>query len=517
MARERLAMRKTREILRICWSLGRSVRQTARSLGVSAGVVSKMTNRAKAAGLSWEQVEGLGEEELEVLLYGTPPAPGEQRPEPSVSWIHTELRRVGVTLEGLHLDYLSEHPTGYRYTAFCTRYRRWLKKRGLTMRQNHKAGDKLFVDFSGKRPRITDRATGEQREVELFVAVLGASNYTYAEATLSQQLPEWIAVHIRALEYFGGVSRMLVPDQLRSAVSDPCRHEPTIQRTYGELARHYGCAVVPARPGRARDKAKVEVAVQVAQRWILARLRNETFFTLDALNERIAELLADMNSRPMRRFGGASRRELFERLEREALLPLPARRFVYGEWSTQRVRNDYHVHVAGHFYSVPHALACEQVETCATIMTVEVFHIGHRVAAHPRSSEVGGTTTDKAHMPPHHRSWAERDEGPLIEWAQAVGPHADTMMRRLLTANPCREQAWRSAWGMRRLDDDYPHERIEAACHRALRFGCRSYKPLERMLKLGRDQHRLTEDADTAQGPEAIDHENVRGPAYYWH
>jgi transposase len=481
-------------------------------------LVSKTTVRAKTAGLTWEQVDQLADDELERQLFGEGAAPGEQRPEPDVTWIHTELRRVGVTLELLHLNYLAEHPTGFRYTAFCTRYRRWLKKRGLTMRQNHKAGDKLFVDFSGKRPVITDPATGEQREVELFVAVLGASNYTFAEATLSQQLPEWIAVHIRALEFFGGVSRMLVPDQLRSAVSDPCRHEPTIQRTYGELARHYGCAVVPARPGRSRDKAKVEVAVQVAQRWILARLRKETFFSIDALNKRIAELLADMNARPMRRFGGASRRELFERLEREALLPLPSRRFVYSEWSTARVRNDYHVKVADHFYSVPYTLAFEEVEACLTATTVEIFHLSHRVAAHARSDEIGGTTTDKAHMPAHHRSWAERDEGPLLEWAQAIGPFAETMMQRLLTANPCREQAWRSAWGMRRLDDDYPRDRIEAACQRALRFGARSYKPLARMLKLGRDQYPLPDDApSTDEEPQAIEHENVRGPDYYLH
>ncbi len=517
MARKRLPMRKTKEILRLRWALKRSVRETGRAVGVSAGTVSKAANRALAAGLTWEQVEPLSEDELELRLHGPPAVRSAHRSEPDVARIHAELRGVGVTLELLHLGYLAEHPNGYRYTTFCDRYRHWLKRRGLTMRQNHKAGDKLFVDFSGKRPKIVDQASGEEREVELFVATLGASNYTFAEATLSQQLPEWIAVHIRALEFFGGVAKMLVPDQLRSAVRDPCRHEPTIQRTYGELARHYDCAVVPARPYRPRDKAKVEVAVQVAQRWILARLRGETFFTIAALNERIAELLADLNARPMRRFGNASRRELFERLERDALGPLPARRFTYSEWKTVRVRNDYHVHVADHFYSVPHALAYEEVEACATAMTIEVFHRGRRIAAHVRSDEVGGATTDKAHMPPHHRSWVERDEGALISWAQTIGPFADTMMRRLLTANPCREQAWRSAWGMRRLIDDYPSERIEKACQRAARFGARSYKPLARMLKLGRDQHPLLDDDKPEPESETIEHENVRGPGYYLH
>lgn len=516
MARKRLLMRKTREILRMRWSLGRTVREAARSLCVSAGTVSKAATRAQAAGLDWARVEQLSDDELEERLYGAPVSGHGPRPEPDLPRVHGELRRVGVTLESLHLDYLAEHPTGLRYTAFCSRYRRWLKRQGLTMRQNHKAGDKLFVDFSGKRPKVVDPSTGEAREVELFVAVLGASNYTFAKATLSQQLPEWIAVHISALEYFGGVSRMLVPDQLRSAVSDPCRHEPTIQRTYGELARHYGCAVVPARPGRARDKAKVEVAVQVAQRWILARLRDETYFSIEALNARIAELLTDLNERPMRRFGGVSRRELFDRLEREALTALPTRRFMYSEWKRMRVRSDYHVHVAAHFYSVPYALAQEEVETAVTATTVEVFHRGHRVAAHRRSDEVGGATTDKAHMPPHHRNWAEQDERALRAWAAEIGPYADTMMRRLLETNPVKEQAWRSAWGMRQLSDNYPPERIEAASQRAAIFGARSYKPLERMLRLGRDKSPLIEEVANDE-TEAIDHENVRGPDYYVH
>ena len=516
MARKRLPMRQTREILRLCWSLDRSVRQVARSLKVSVGVVSKSTNRAKSVGLTWEQVEGLSDDELERLLYGARPAPCERRPEPDVHTIHAELRGVGVTLESLHLDYLREHPTGYQYTTFCDRYRRWLKKRGLVMRQNHKAGDKLFVDFSGKGPWLTDPETGERREVELFVATLGASNLTYAEARLTQQLPDWIEAHIHALEWFGGVAKMLVPDQLRSAVSDPDRHEPVIHRTYGDLGRHYGCAVVPARPGHARDKAKVEVAVQVAQRWIVAKLRRETFFDLASMNARIVELLVDLNASPMRRFGGVSRRELFERLERGALLPLPTHRFVYGEWSRVRVRNDYHVIVGGHFYSVPHQLAYEYVEARLTATVLEVLHRGRRVAAHPRSDEVGGTTTDKAHMPPQHRSWAERDEEALKDWARSIGPFAELMMGRLLTANPCREQAWRSAWGMRRLSDDYPAERIEAASERALRFGARSYRPLARMLKLGRDRVPIPGEPDEAAS-DAIDHENVRGPDYYLH
>jgi transposase len=323
MARKRLSMNKSREILRLRWVLEYSVRDAANSVGVSTGKVSQTTQRAAMAGLSWPDVERMDDGELEAALYGPPPG-GEvpiERPKPDPLYVHQELRRPGVTLELLHLEYLEEHPDGYRYTAFCDVYRKWLKRRGLTMRQLHKAGDKLFEDFSGKKPFIVDRQTGARIEVELFVAVLGASNYTYAEATASQRLADWIDANVHALEYIEGAPNALVPDQLRSAVSEPCASEPTIQRTMAAMARHYGTAVVPARPGKARDKAKVEGGVLIAQRWILARLRNETHFSLESLNARIRELLEELNSRPMKRYGGLSRRDLFERVERAALHP----------------------------------------------------------------------------------------------------------------------------------------------------------------------------------------------------
>src|SRR5262249_17281436 len=277
-------------------------------------------------------VEVLDDEELEQRMYGgRKHARRDERSLPDPSWMHAELRRPGVTLELLHLEYLREHPDGFRYTAFCDAYRRWLDRRGLVMRQYHKAGDKTFVDYSGKKLHIVDRTTGELVEVELFVAVLGASNLTYAEATRTQTLGDFIASHVRTFAYFGGATRIVVPDQLRSAVRAPCRYEPTVTRTYADLGRHYGTAIVPARPGKPRDKAKVEVGVQVAQRWILARLRNETFFSIETLNERIAELLEDLNDRPMKKLGGVSRRALFERVERAALLPLPAQPFELSE------------------------------------------------------------------------------------------------------------------------------------------------------------------------------------------
>ncbi len=518
MAKERLPMSKTREILRVRWLLRHSVRACAKSVGVSTGVVSQTTQRATQAGLSWDDVEEMDDATLEDALYASP-REGEGRPErprPDPMYMHQELRRPGVTLELLHVEYLEEHPDGYQYTSFCDVYRKWLKRRGLTMRQLHKAGDKMFLDFSGKRPHIVDRWTGARVEVELFVAVLGASNYTYAAATPTQRLADWVAVNVNALEYFGGVANALVPDQLRSAVSEPCAYEPTIQRTMSAMAEHYGTAVVPARPGKSRDKAKVEVGVQVAQRWILARLRNETHFSIESLNARIGELLEELNSRPMKRYGGLSRRDLFERVERAALRPLPETRYVCAVWRRAPVGSDYHAKVEGHFYSVPNALAHEDVEARLTATTVEFFYLGRRVASHVRNDEVGGTTTNPAHMPRHHREWAEKDPEPLLEWARAIGRHTEMMMTRVLQSNFHRDQVYRSGRGLKSLGDEYPAERIEEACRRAVMSSARSYKHVERMLKHGLDlvPHPDEDDDETAR---PIEHDQVRGPEYYLH
>jgi transposase len=345
MATERLPMRRIREILRLRREQGLSVRETARALGVSVGVVSKTASRAEKAGITLEVAEGMTDAALEERMYGRPASPSDDRPRPNPVHLHTELRRPGVTLEVLHLEYLERHPTGLRYTAFCDVYRRWLATASVTMRQVHKAGEKCFVDYSGKTLSFVDPTTGQRVPVELFVAVLGASNLTYAEATLSQKVQDFVLAHVHALTYFGGAPAMWVPDQLKSAVVVSCRYEPGIQRTYADFARHYDSAVVPARPHKPRDKAKVEAAVLVVQRWILARLRNETFFSLESLNRRIRELLDDLNDRPMKKLGGISRRELFEQVERPALRPLPSEAYEYADWYQKTLNTDYHVEI----------------------------------------------------------------------------------------------------------------------------------------------------------------------------
>jgi transposase len=513
MATERLSMRQLREILRQKWGLRRTHREVAHSLGISCGAVGTTVLRARAAGLDWAQVDTLSDEALQVRVYGPPTPPTHHRVGPDCAYLHSERRKPGVTLELLHLEYLEQHPDGYRYTQFCEFYRRWLQRRGLSMRQVHRAGEKLFVDYAGKNPTIIDATTGEVVAVELFVAVLGASNYTYAEATRTQQVPDWIASHQRAFQFFGGVTAAIVPDQLKSAVVVPCRYEPGVQRTYDDFAQHYGTVILPARPGKPKDKAKVETGVLVAIRWILARLRHETFFSLGALNARIAELLADLNARPMRLYR-ASRRELFERLDQPALRPLPGEGFVYSEWKiAARVNIDYHIELHGHYYSVPCALLHEHVDACLTATTVEIFHRGQRVAAHRRSTVRGHHTTDPAHMPKAHQHHLEWSPSRLIDWARTIGPQTAALVQAILADRPHPEQGYRSCLGILRLAKRYGPERLEAACVRAVAVEARSYRHVDSILKHGLD--RLAPFAAWPQLPLTPVHEHVRGRDYY--
>ncbi|MDI1437691.1 IS21 family transposase [Polyangium sorediatum] len=510
MATERLRMRHVREILRQKLVLGRSNRQVSASLQVSSGAVSGAVTRARTLGLDWEKIAALGDDALEERLYGPRNVKRAGRPLPDPAYLHVELRRPGVTLQLLHLEYLEQHPNGYRYTAFCRHYNEWLDQQRPTMRQVHQGGDKLFVDYSGNKPRIVDPTTGEVTEVELFVAVLGASNFTFAEATRTQTVRDWIGSHVRALEAFGGVSKAIVPDQLKSGVTRSCRYEPGIQRTYEEMACHYGTTILPARPKSPRDKAKVEAGVLVAQRWILAKIRNQTFFSLAALNERIAGLVHELNERRMRVYG-ASRRELFERLDKPALGPLPAARFETCEWKTARVNIDYHVEYDHHFYSVPSTLLRQEVDIRATATTVEIFLRGERVASHPRSIVRGHHTTLAAHMPKVHQAHAEWSPTRILNWAATVGPATAKLAEAILASRPHPEQGYRSCLGLLRLSKAYGTERVEAACERAMAVGARSYRHVESILKHGLDRL-APSDTGTTQAPA---HENIRGRDYY--
>jgi len=512
MSNTRLSMRKVREILRLTHEVKLAYRDVARSVGVSVGVVSKVVNRAKNAGLTWAELSSLDEAAVELRLNGPVVEAGTDRAEPDPSWIHIEKMKHGVTLELLHIEYLESNPNGLRYTAFCERYRAWLGRRKLTMRQVHKGGERAYVDYSGKRPFLVDRKTGERIPVELFVGVLGASSFTYAEATRTQRGVDFIQSHVRMLEYFNGAPALITPDNLKSGVTTSSWYDPEIQRTYEELAEHYSTAVLPARPKKPRDKAKVEVAVQVVQRWILARLRNEVFFTLDALNERIGELVDVLNERPMRAYK-KSRRELFEILDKPVLKPLPVERFVYSEWNEVRVNIDYHVAFDDNYYSAPHTLVHEHLDLRATSTTIELFFKNQRVASHGRSYLKGKYFTTTEHMPRAHQEHLEWPPSRVVEWAGKIGPNVKVLIEALIAERKHPEQGYRPSLGIIRLAKTYGNRRVDNACKRAHIAGARNYRHVAAILKNRLDEAPMPDVVDENRPP--VDHENIRGPGYY--
>jgi len=506
----RLPMRKIRDVLRLSAG-GMSKRQIAASLGVGATSVGESIRRARRAGLGSPLPEELSDEALERRLYPLPTAMAKAgRPRPDWAAIHRELRRPGVTLQLLWEEYRAVHPAGYGYSRFCDLYRAWEARLSPTMRQSHVAGERMFVDYAGTTVTLVDPSTGEAKTAQLFVAVLGASNYTYAEATWTQGLSDWIGAHTRTFAFFGGVPAMVVSDNLRAGITKACFYEPAVNRSYAEMATHYGTAIVPARPYRARDKAKVEVAVQIATRFIIAKLRNRQFFALSALNAAIAELVAQINDR-MSRHLGANRRALFRDLERSALKPLPAEPYVFAEWKECRVGLDYHVEIEKHYYSVPHPLLREKVWARITARTIEVFHRGQRVAAHVRSSSNRKHTTVREHMPSSHRRYADWTPERLRRQAGETGRHTAALVEIILRERTHPEQGFRACVGILRLAKTYGRERLEAACARALEIGARSYSSVNSILKNDLDRRRPATPAD---GP-AIAHDNIRGPTYF--
>jgi transposase len=510
MSGARLPMRKIVDVLRLS-AAGMSKRQISASLGISATAAGECIRRARRAGLGWPLPEGLAEEALERRLYPPPAeAAKDRRPQPDWAAIWRELRRPGVTLQLLWEEYRAANPDGYGISRFCERFRTWEARVSPTMRQSHVAGERLFVDYAGTTLEVIDGTTGEVRTAQLFVAVLGASSYVYAEATWSQGLSDWIGSHTRTLAFIGGAPAMLVSDNLRSGITKACFYEPAVNRTYAEMAAHYNTAVVPARPYRARDKAKVEVAVQIATRFIIAKLRNRQFFSLSALNVAIAELVAQINNRVSRHLG-ASRRALFEDVERSALKRLPAEPYVFAEWKECRVGLDYHVEIDKHYYSVPHQLLREKVWARITARTIEVFHRGQRVAAHVRSSANRKHTTVREHMPSSHRRYADWTPERLKRQAGEVGRHTAALIEIILRERAHPEQGFRACIGILRLAKTFGHERLEAACGRALEIGARSYSSVNSILKNNLDRRRPATPAD---GP-AIAHDNIRGPTYF--
>jgi transposase len=513
MAGRRLSMRKIKEVLRLKWGNGCSNKKIATSCNIARSTVREYLRRAQEAGLSWPLASELDDAAIENLLFPVTqnPVPA-NRKMPDMEYLYREMKKKSVTLQLLWYESKQDNPDTYQYSQFCNLYRQWVKKLDVTLRQEHRAGEKLFIDYAGQTVPIVDRKTGEITEAQIFVAALGASNYTFAEATMSQDLPSWIKSHVHAFEFFGGCTDILVPDNLKSGVTNPCRYEPDINPTYQDLAEHYDMTVIPARTRKPRDKAKVESAVLVSERWILAALRNHTFFSLAELNNLITQKLVKLNNSKFQKLD-STRRKLFETIDKPALKPLPSRPYEYAEWKRARVNIDYHIEIYRHYYSVPYQLAREQVDVRITAATVEVLFKNRRVASHRRSYIPWRSTTLKEHMPKSHQKHLEWTPSRIINWAGKNGPYTQKIVSHIMDSRPHPEQGFRSCLGIMSLAKHYSPERLEDACYRALMIkGC-SYKSVKSILKNGLDQQPLLFDETENTSP--VTHDNIRGKQYY--
>ncbi len=511
MPSERLSMRRIRELLRLKYENGLPGRVIATALGLSKGAVNDYLQRAIAAGLSWPLPEDLTDTALERRLFpGAPSAGTPARPEPNWAYVDSELRRKGVTRSLLWQEYRADHPEGFGYAWFCDRYDNWKGRVSATMRQTHGAGEKVFVDYAGDTLDVIDPTTGVAAAMKLFVAAMGASSFVYAEARPGEGLADWIGCHVGLFAFLGGVPGMIVCDNLKSGVSKPDRYEPAINRTYQEMARHYGTSVVPARPYKPRDKAKVEQSVLLVERWVMARLRNQRFFSLAALNEAIADLVGELNARIMRAYG-ASRAELFAQIDAPALKALPGEPYAFATWKRCRVAPDYHVEVEGCFYSVPSRLIREALDVRIADKTIEAFHKGERVASHARSPGRRGHVTVADHMPSAHRRHAAWTPARMMAAADKIGPGAAALFEAIMTDRPHPEQGFRTCLGILALERTYGQARMEAACRRAGLIKARSVGSIRSILQTGLDRAFL----DPEPEPQPPRHGNIRGRTYF--
>jgi len=504
-----LPMVKFREIIRL-HELGYNQTEIARSCVVARSTVQDYVRRASAKGLSYEQLQTMSDGEAQRLLGKQNDAPVAAK-QLDFEPVHRELSRKGVTLSLLWQEGVSRGDWNLSYGQFCRRYGQWKGHQKLSMRQHHKGGEKVFVDYCGLTVDVTDASTGEVIEAQIFVACLGASNYTYAEATASQTLPNWIGSHQRALSFFGGVPKCIVPDNLKSGITDPCRYEPGVNRSYQDFAEHYQVAIVPARPKAPRDKSKVEKAVQEVERQLLAPLRHRQFSSVGELNVAMRPLLDKLNARQMKSYG-CSRLDLFEQVDKDALAPLPQQPFVFANWKTAKVNLDYHVEVERHYYSVPYWYVRHQVMVKASEHLIEVFAENQRIAVHQRSKSRYRHSTLPHHMPPEHWAYKQQSKATLTAWAAQVGPQTQAQVETIFTAKTHEEQAFRSLKGIQGLARRYGHERLESACHRANVLAMTGYQRLKRILQSDADQTPVLIDEP---GVPSLEHDNVRGMAYY--
>jgi transposase len=515
MSRKREPMRKIKEELRLSYLDCLSERQIALASNMHRSTVRDYLARAQACGVSWSSVADLDDRTIARQLFSGRSSGKRLKVAPDWGEIHKELRRSNVTLQLLWEEYRLEHPEGYGYSQFCNLYRGYASTLDLSMRQRHRAGESVFVDYCGHRIPVLDSETGVIRFAEIFVGVLGASNYTYADATWSQQKRDWIGSHCRMFAFFGGVCETVVPDNLKSAVTTASRYDPEINPTYQEWANHYGVAVLPARPRRPKDKAKVEVAVQVVERWILAALRHRTFFSLAELNAAISELLVGLNNRKFRKVPG-TRASLFAALDQPALRPLPPTLYEYADYQKTTVPRDYHLDYDGHLYSVPYGFVGKTVVIRATATVIEVLHANRRIASHrrvvPSATGQKGQTSIVEHMSPGHRAHHEWDLDQLLAWSGEAGADIASLFSAIVSDRRHPRQAQRVCLGIKRLETKVGLDRLNAACRRALALGSLGTAAVENILERRQEELPLPWEAPALR---LITHENVRGAAYY--
>ncbi len=510
MSRKRIGLRKIREILRLHFECGYSDRQIGRVFKMSHTTVGKIYGHVVKSGYTWPLPEDLDDAELERICYPPVKTYSGKRPLPDWNNVWKEMQRKGMTLQLLWQRYKDDHPDGYQYTQFCELYNRWSGHKKVTMRQRHRAGVNTFIDYAGSKLPLIDPSTGELSEASIFVSAAGAAGLIYAEATLTQQLPDWIASHIRMFEYYGGSTEILIPDNLKTGVKHPCRYEAEIMRTYENMARHYGAVVIPARVRKPKDKPLVENAVQQVLRWIIAVLRDRKFFSLAELNETISVELEKINNRPFTAREG-SRRSVFKELDKPLLKPLPSDRFTYEEWKKVKVHLDYHVQVDMNYYSVPYQLVGRELECRMTIMTVEIFNRGKRVASHTRQTGKGHSSTHPEHMPPEHAAYLKMTPEKIMRWASRTGEFTVLLSQAILDSKAHHAQGYRAILGIMSLGRKYGDNRLETACGMALRKNSLRYRDVKSILKEELDISLFGGKEEEAP----ISHKNIRGAEYY--
>lgn len=510
-------MRKIREIIRLYCEGKSSNRQISRSLNISRPVVAQYIINFKNSGLTYENIEAMNDESLLEILELKQKEKSQRYRVLSAMFENyaKELMRTGVNLYTLWEEYRKEHEDGYSYSQFCYHYQIWRNGSELSMHIEHKAGDKMYVDFTGKKLKIIDRATMKERDVEVFVAILGASQYTYVEGVMDQSKENWIRANENALLYFGGVTQAIVPDNLKSAVTKADKYEPDINPEYYDFARHYATVILPARAYQPKDKALVEGAVNIVYSWIFAKLRDMVFYSLDELNQAIKAWLERYNDRLMQRLK-ISRRELFNQTEKDALKPLPAVRYEMKNFCRMKVQFCYHIYLSvdKHYYSVPYKYRGKTVDIIFSDLNIEIYCENTRIAFHKRQRTKNGYSTITEHMPPNHKWISEWNPERFINWAEKIGSNTKAVIIKVLETKEHPEQGFKVCLGILNLEKKYSGSRLDRACHRALVYNNFSLKSIKNILEYRlEDQQDLFPEDELSYSISA--HENIRGSQYY--